>query len=300
MKRIKTILTMVFIALILTFNNNVFAATGALSTSASKVYVGDSFTTTVYTISAAAWNIHVSASGPVSGCSINEVGDTGDESNKNKTFTATCKATGTGTITISLSGDVSQAMDNHDITNSPLSGTKTVTVTEKPAPAPTPTPTPTPTPAKEETKKEEVKSDNNKLKEISVEGFELLKIDDNNYSLTVTNDVEKINISATAEDAKAVVIGIGEKELTVGENNIEVVVTSEDGKQNKISLKIIRKEVEEEPEPVDVEEPTDVEPEVEEDSFNLIPIIMVALNVILVIAVVVLYKKNKKLKENNN
>lgn len=85
-------------------------------------------------------------------------------------------------------------------------------------------------------------SNNNNIKSISVEGYELVKVDNNNYTLTVSNDVTNINVNAVSEDSKAKVSGIGEKELQVGENNIELLVTSESGKQNKIIIKVTRKE----------------------------------------------------------
>ena len=47
---------------IFAFNVNVFAASGTLSVSSNNVYVGNSFSVTVRINSAAAWNVHVTAS----------------------------------------------------------------------------------------------------------------------------------------------------------------------------------------------------------------------------------------------
>ena len=85
-------------------------------------------------------------------------------------------------------------------------------------------------------------SKNNNLKELTVEGYELIKVDDNNYTLTVSNDITSINIAATAEDEKSNISGVGTHELNIGENNIEIVITSESGDQNKINIKVIRKD----------------------------------------------------------
>ena len=85
------------------------------------------------------------------------------------------------------------------------------------------------------------KSTNNKLKELSVEGFSLTKVDANNYTLTVPNNITSINIKAAADDKKAKVTGTGSHNLNVGENTIEVVVTAESGAQNKINIKVTRK-----------------------------------------------------------
>lgn len=120
------------------------AASGSLVVSPGIVYVGDSFTAAVGVSSAAAWNIHVSATGPVSGCSINQADATADAKDTVKTFDAICTATGEGTITVSLSGDVTSASDGKAVS---LSSSRNVVVKEKPAPTPTPEPTPTPDPA---------------------------------------------------------------------------------------------------------------------------------------------------------
>lgn len=87
-----------------------------------------------------------------------------------------------------------------------------------------------------------VLSKNNNLKNLEVEGYELTKIDKQNYALNVSNDVSSIKITATAEDEKAKVSGVGEHKLNIGENNLEIIVTSESGLQNKIIVKVTRKD----------------------------------------------------------
>ena len=126
MKKVKFLL--LSLISIFAFNINVFAASGSLGVSSSSVYVGDSFTVTANVSSAAAWNIHVSASGSVSGCSINEANVSEDANDISDRFEATCTATGEGTITLTLSGDVISESDEN-VTD--ISGTKTVTVTKK-------------------------------------------------------------------------------------------------------------------------------------------------------------------------
>ncbi len=259
MKRVQASILAIIIAAL--FSTNAFAASGSLSVSSGSVYVGDSFTATVNVNSAAAWNVHVASTGPVSGCAINQADATADAEDANRTFTANCKATGKGTIILTLSGDVTSAATGNAVN---VSGTKTVTVTEKPAPTPTPTktpaakPAPTPTPTKTPAAKpaptttpapsaqnpepEAPKSTNNALKSLSAEGYELEKTDDNNYILTVPNDVETVIINAAAEDKKATVVGSGEHALEVGENTIEIVVAAEDGSQNKITIVVTREE----------------------------------------------------------
>ena len=209
------------------FNINSFAASGSLGVSSSSVYVGDSFTVSANISSAAAWNVHVSASGPVSGCSINQADATADAMDTNKTFSATCTATGTGTITIILSGDVTSASDGNAVN---ISGSRNVTVTTRPVQPNNNNPV------------IDNRSRNNNIKELSVEGYDLTKVDNHNYTLSVPNDVTSVNIKATAEDSKAKVTGAGNHNLNVGENKIEIIVIAENGSQNKITITVTRKD----------------------------------------------------------
>lgn len=248
MKKVKFLL--VSLISIFAFNINVFAASGSLGVSSSSVYVGDSFTVTANVSSAAAWNIHVSASGPVSGCSINQADATADAMDTNKTFSATCTATGTGTITITLSGDVTSASNGNAVN---VSGSRSVSVSNRPTPPSNNNNNNNNTPSNNNNNHSnnnnnnnnqatDNRSKNNNIKELSIEGYDLTKVDNNNYTLSVPNDVTSINIKATAEDSKSKVTGAGSHDINVGENNIEVIVTAENGSQNKINIKVTRKD----------------------------------------------------------
>lgn len=59
------------------------------------------------------------------------------------------------------------------------------------------------------------------------------------YSINVPNEVTKLSISAITDDSKATVKITGNEDLQVGENNIEVTVTAEDG--TKTTYKILAK-----------------------------------------------------------
>lgn len=97
--------------------------------------------------------------------------------------------------------------------------------------------------------KEEEQSSDATLKELEIRpkeydfsGFKSNKYD---YSIIVDNDVDKINIYANATNSKSTITGDGEKELKVGENKFEVVVTAEDKQTKKTyNLTITRKEEE--------------------------------------------------------
>ena len=79
-----TYLILSFITLF-AFCNKVDAG-ASLSASTSQVYSGESFTISASISDAASWDVHVSASGPVSGCSISEADTTSDARNTSKTL----------------------------------------------------------------------------------------------------------------------------------------------------------------------------------------------------------------------
>ena len=83
-------------------------------------------------------------------------------------------------------------------------------------------------------------SDDNKLKSLSIDGVNLSpKFNTNTYTYTVEleEDVEKINIKAEANDSKAKITGIGEKNITT-EDSFQVSVTAENGKVQIYTIKI--------------------------------------------------------------
>lgn len=253
MKKIKMLL--ILLISIFTFNLSVFAANGNLQVSSGSVFVGDSFTVSANISSAAAWNVHVSARGPVSGCVINQADATADAMDTNKTFSATCTATGEGVITVVLSGDVTSASDGIAVG---ISGSRAVNVSKRPVQPNNSNNNNNNNPnnnnnnntinnnnnnvSNNANNNVNDKSNNNNIKELSVDGYSLVKVDANNYTLSVPNDISSINVKAIAEDSKATVTGAGNHQLSVGENNIEIVVTSESGLQNKINIKVTRKD----------------------------------------------------------
>lgn len=250
MKKIKILL--ISLISMFAFNTSVYAASSSISVSSGNVYVGDSFTVSLYVNSSAAWNVHVTASGPVNGCTIHKADASDDALDTNRSFSTTCTATGEGTIVIRLSGDVTSASDGNAVS---VSGSRSVSVSQKPAPTPSPTPS---QPGNNTNNNHQTnnnnnkqnstqndgdnKSKNNNIKNISVDGYNLIKVDSNNYTLSVTNDVTNINVKATAEDSKSKVTGTGNHNINVGENNIEIIVTAENGSQNKINIKVTRKD----------------------------------------------------------
>ena len=100
-----------------------------ITPSAEQVIVGDSFTITV-AFRAASWNIHLSATGPVEGCTIDESDTTADAQAADQSFTANCTATGTGAIVVTLSGDASIDYEGTVYTDT-QSGSVTVTAVDE-------------------------------------------------------------------------------------------------------------------------------------------------------------------------
>jgi len=190
------------------------AGNASLSVSSSKIENGSSVKATVTVSNTAAWNIKIISSGATNGCTQTFADATSDGKNATKSFTVTCKASSTGIINFVLAGDITSS----DGTNTKVSGSKSVTVV----------------PPRE-------KSTNNKLKSLSVEGYEISPKFDSSikeYTVTVPADVEKIKISANKADSYASVNGTGEKNVEEGVNVFEIVVTSETGVSNTYKLTV--------------------------------------------------------------
>ena len=235
----------------------VFAAGGfGVSSSSISMYPGESKTITISTNNAVGKLNISSSNGGVA--SVNAGSIFIQNPGSSGSITITGNSVGTATISVVASNNFA-TMDEEILAGQ----TKTITVNvvakpePEPQPEPEPTPTPTPAPAPSNptptpapstpkpstpTPTQPQKSTNNNIKDLIVKGYDLKKVDNNNYILTVTNDVTSVEVNATAEDSKAQVSGTGVKELKVGENNIEVIVTSESGSQNKINIKITRKD----------------------------------------------------------
>ncbi|MDK2802150.1 MAG: cadherin-like beta sandwich domain-containing protein, partial [Oscillospiraceae bacterium] len=92
-------------------------------------------------------------------------------------------------------------------------------------------------------------SDNANLKTLSVTDITgdlpldpVFNKDTLEYTLEVENNIDKINILATAEDSKAKILGIGNnKDLAVGVNAFDIDITAEDGSTKKYKISITRK-----------------------------------------------------------
>jgi len=94
-------------------------------------------------------------------------------------------------------------------------------------------------PVKEEPKK----SNNTNLSELKLsEGTLIFDKEKTEYKVTVSYDVEKIEVTTKTEDEKAKFEIIGNEELKVGENTITIKVVAEDNSEKEYKITIIRKE----------------------------------------------------------
>ena len=214
-------------------------ASASLNINKSTVEVGETFNVSVTLNGVAAWNIHVTATGPVTGCEIHQADASEDAMNTNKTFSATCTTTGEGTVVVNLSGDTST--ENGTIEK--LSSSHTITVIKKEV-TPTPVIVPQPTIEQKQPQQEVTKSSNANIKNIKIEGFELFEIDETHYMVNIPSTTEVIKIDAELDDAKATITGLGEYHIVEGNNSIPLIVKAEDGTSKSYTINVNRKQKE--------------------------------------------------------
>lgn len=235
-KKIKIILAGLLFSGVM-FTSKLVAAGMSISSSASSVNVGDSFTVTISVSGMyATYNLSVSGPGVISS------GSSGDLDNSSAT--AVIKATGEGTITVYASGfgapyeyegavppdiNVSDSVSvvvsakTPNVNNSNNSGNSG----SNSSGGSTQTQTPQ-TPEKEE----DPKSSDSSLASLSIKEGKLspeFKAGTTSYKVSLAEGTTSVNVSAKANDAKASVSGIGEVKVKAGSNKISLTVTAEDG-----------------------------------------------------------------------
>lgn len=201
------------------FTNNV-CASSSLSVSTTSTTVGNTIKVTATVSNVAAWNLSITASGPVSytGGTLKEVGDTGTGKNGSKTITATYKATGTGTANFYVTGDAY----NQNMVGETISSSRSVSI-----------------------KAARALETNNYLSNLTVEGYELapsFNKETDNYIVDIEPGITSIKVTATKENRYASVSGDGEIEVTEGNNEISIIVVSESGSKRTYHLNAIVKE----------------------------------------------------------
>ena len=205
-KIIKFLILLIFIIII---PKNVYAS-GSVTVSTNNMTINKGSTGT-FTITA------TNAVGRIDISSTNSDVVTVDKTsewieNQSITVTVTGVNVGTGVINVKLS-------DAATFDEEPLTGNYTIYVTVKEL------------------------SSNNKLNNIKIDGSLVPNFNTNvlSYTKTVPNTTSSVNITAEKSDSKASITGTGVKNLNVGNNTINIVVTSESGITRTYSL-IIKRE----------------------------------------------------------
>ena len=234
-KSILIIGIIIIVGLLLTTVSN---ATLTITTSKSTVSPGESFNVTVSVGSNEAGAINLSASnGTLSQTYVDLMSQS--------SLTISCVAGSSGTITINASGLVANYASETEGTQS---ASKSVII-KQPTPTTPTTPntpsTPTTKPSTNTTTKpaETKKSDNSNLSILQIaEGVITPEFNKKvkEYSINVPNEITKLSIVATPEHSKATVKITGNEELQVGENNVEIVVTAEDGSTDTYKIIVTR------------------------------------------------------------
>ena len=87
-------------------------------------------------------------------------------------------------------------------------------------------------------------SDDNNLSSLNIEGFDI-NFDSSvtEYSITVPNDTKKVKVGASANDGNASVEGIGDYDVKEGNNEINIVVTAENGDTKVYKINVVVKEL---------------------------------------------------------
>ncbi len=226
MKSIKKLL--IFMIAFVVCTNSVSATSLTIKSSASSITKGSTVTITSL-ISADSGIYTTSGTVKCTGAGVNSSVDLGFEdlntANRSKSFSLTIKPTTSGTVTCSSSNvrirELAQASE-YSLSDKSI----TITVRE-----------PAVIPPKEY-------SSNNYLKSLNIEGYEIsFDKETLEYSIEVENGVEKVNISASPEDSKASVSGTGEREVTEGNNKLEVKVTAENGNERTYVINVKVKEL---------------------------------------------------------
>ena len=208
--------------------NKLNAGTGTMTvtTSNSTVVIGGTFNVTVtisgnepigswqYTLQYDSSKVKLTSGSPSIAEAIK------DGSTKKKTYNYTFKVIAKGKSTISLAAyDLANYNEQHMQVS-----TRSATIT-----------------GITQAELEASYSKNNNLSSLGVTGYDLspaFNKDTIEYSVSVPSDVEKITITGAVEDKAASVNGLGEFDVSEGENKFDITVTAENGSQKTYTLKV--------------------------------------------------------------
>ena len=231
-KGIKKIFCLILMSLTLLLNIPKFdAATGTISVKSNRTtaVIGSTVTVTV-TISSSetlgAWDFTLSYDSSKlklkeSSAQIVDSNRVGSGKSKTYTFNLVVLAKGTSTVSVKSAKVLPLNDENDTPLNLTIKSTKITGITQA--------------------ELEASYSKNNNLSSLGVEGYTLneeFNKDTLEYTVTVPSDIEKITLTGAAEDKKASINGLGEFEVSEGENKFEVVVTAENGSTKTYTVKV--------------------------------------------------------------
>lgn len=236
--------------------NKVFGLSVSISCSSrGEVYVGDTFDVTIYGSASeeAYWQSdYVSSSGNIrSNSGSGSVFSDSPSSSLSKTYSFTATSEGTATVSQSFMVSDEQGNDSEYSSN-----TCYINVIQPSSPSQSNSSVGADitgvyygdddyTSDDPQVQVDESLSNNNYLKSITVNKGKLspdFNKDKTEYSIMVDGDVDKINISAEIEEAKASMTGTGEKTLSEGLNRFEIEVVAENGEKRVYVINVTRKE----------------------------------------------------------
>ena len=215
---------------------NTFAAGGySVSKSSVSLTKGGSTTVTI-SVTNAAGRIDISSSNSaVATVSTGSIFVDAYQETRTYLFTISTKAAGSAVITVTP-----RDMATYD--KEVISGSRQIQVAVNEPASPNPSTPNTPTPSvPKPSGPADTRSTNTALKSLTVNGKTLTN-SNNVYTLEVSNYIEKIDLAAVVADNKSKLTGTGSKNLKVGENNFNVVVTAERGNTATYIINVIRKE----------------------------------------------------------
>ena len=211
----KKILKYFLFAVLFVIPFKVSAGSISISASSTSVSVGQSVSIKV-SLNDASGTVSVTSSSPtvLSGGSSSEFLDS-----ESKTFTFYAKSEGSATVTLNPT-------DVTDSDEKTITGSKSITITVG---------------SKSSSKSNSNLSGDNTLSSLEIEGIELSpKFSKNttSYTASAKAGTEKVTIKATKSDSSSKVSGTGELEVKEGLNELEVVVTAEDGSTKTYTIKL--------------------------------------------------------------
>lgn len=235
-KKIKILLVFILTAfIILVYRNDVKAASASVSANKTSITLGESVTITT-TINGASWDINLSCSSFSQGYADT----TDDAENGTKTYTYSFTPSATGTYTVTLSGNVS----NSDESRASVSDQVTINVSQSSSGSSS-----SGSSSSGGSSSTTEKSSNANLSNLGIRpnDFSGFKPGTTTYNVTVPENVESVEVYATAAHSKATISGTGTKSLQKGANALNVVVTAEDGTTKTYTINVTREGEEEQP-----------------------------------------------------